>query len=292
MLDKNTENKINEWVEAADGIVSVSVRNIRNAFDYSLNDKVRMGAASTIKVPLIVETLSQVRDGILSLDQVFQIADEMCCPGSGVITHLHSGTALTLKDLLTLMLIVSDNTATNVIIDLVGSHRKQNESVADIVDSTHSMSSKMLQASLNVSDTLKSLGFTQTALKRKMYDWGGIKDGIENYITAREMAELFVLIAQGKAVGDGYDKLIIDILCNQMFQDGLSLFLPDGVKFANKPGECDDVVHDCGIIMTSKFSYSIALCTQPAGNHGESKVLMGRISKAIYDCVSAANPSF
>lgn len=242
------------------GTVSVCVRNIKNAFDFSFNDEARVGSASTIKVPILLEALRQAREGTLRLDADYAVAAEQRCDGSGVLTHLRDGLVVTIGDLLTLMIIVSDNTATNILIDIVG------------ID--------------NVNSTLRAFGYTSTTLMRKMYDWDGIARGWDNFVVAREMADLLARIARHDALGGEWDDLILTIMAKQMFQDELGLLLPDGV-LANKTGQVDGVVHDCGIVTTDGFRYAIAVFTKDAPCPGEAKVTIGRISKVIYDAVGA-----
>lgn len=242
------------------GTVSVAVRNIDNAFDFSFNDEARVGSASTIKVPILLEALRQARDGVLSLDKDHAITADQRCDGSGVLRHMRDGLVVTIRDLLTLMIIVSDNTATNILIDIVGIDK--------------------------VNSTLRGFGYTSTTLMRKMYDWDGIARGRNNFVVAREMADLLARIARHDALGGEWDELIMSVLGKQMFQDELGLLLPDGV-LANKTGQVDGVVNDCGVVTTERFRYSIAVFTKDAPCPGEAKVMIGRISKVIYDAVGA-----
>lgn len=247
---------IENLAEACGGTVSVSVRNIRNAFDFALNDDVRLNSASTIKVPILVEALRQVRAGRLSLAAEYEVSREVCKPGSGVIVHIHEGLKVTLQDLLTLMIITSDNTATNMSIDLVGMD--------------------------NVNAMLREFGCEGISLGRKMYDWDALAQGRDNWTVAQEMTDLLVKVAQNEAVGEGYDKLILDIMTKQLYCDELGLYLPEGV-LANKTGQVGTVVHDCGVVTTPEFSYAIAVFTGDAPVAGEAKVTIGRISKLVWD---------
>jgi len=258
MLELRRE--IENLARACGGVVSVSVRNIYNAFDFALNDDVRLGSASTIKVPILVEALRQVRDGRLSLETEYRISRDQCRPGSGVLTHLHEGIAVTLRDLLTLMIITSDNTATNMVIDIVGME--------------------------NVNSMLCGFGYAGTTLMRKMYDWEALSQGKDNWIVAREMTDLLVKIARDEAVEGELDKLILSIMRNQLYSDELGLLLLEGV-LANKTGRVNNVVHDCGVVTTPGFCYAIAVFTADAPVAGEAKVAIGRISKLVYDAVSA-----
>lgn len=237
------------------GVVSVCVRNVRGAFDFSFNEKVEISSASTIKVPILLEALRQARDGELDLKASYEITTQMLCDGSGVLLHLHDGIRVTLRDLLTLMIIVSDNTATNMVIDIVGLE--------------------------NVNKTLRSHGFLRTRLQRKMYDWDGIAAGRDNFIVAQEAAQLLAMAARRELLGDSWDDLVHDILKSQQFTK-LGLLLPEGV-LANKTGQVNDAVNDFGIVTTEDFCYSIAVFTQGAPSLGEAQITIGRISKIIYD---------
>jgi beta-lactamase class A len=248
--------EIERLAQACGGTVSVCVRDVSNAFDFSLNEGARVGAASTIKVPTLVEAVRQVKEGRLSLGAEYTLRGKQRCGGSGVISHLHEDVLLTLQDLLTLMIIVSDNTATNAVIDIVGMD--------------------------NVNSTLRSFGYTGTALMRRMYDWEAMAQGRDNYVVAEEMADLLARIARREAVGPEWDDLVLAIMRNQLFSDELGLFLPEGV-LANKTGQRGTVVNDCGIVTTDRFCYSIAVFTQDTECFGETKIAIGRISKAVYD---------
>lgn len=256
----NLKTQVQNLAQGSRGTVSVSIRNISNAFDFALDDGIRMGSASTIKVPIIVEAMRQVRDGNLSLDTEYRVSREQRCPGSGVIAHLHEGISVTLRDLLTLMIITSDNTATNMCIDIVG------------LD--------------NVNVMLREFGCTATTLNRKMYDWDSLAQGKDNWVVAREMTSLLVKIARNEAVSGGYDKLILDIMHNQLYSDVLGQLLPEGV-LANKTGSVNNVIHDCGVVRTPEFSYAIGVFTQDIPLPGEARITIGRISKLIFDVVSA-----
>lgn len=251
---------VESLARACGGVVSVSVRNVSNAFDFALNDDVRLGSASTIKVPILVEALMQVRDGRLSLETEYRISRDQCRPGSGVLTHLHEGLTVILRDLLTLMIITSDNTATNMVIDIVGMD--------------------------NVNSMLRGFAYAGTTLMRSMYDWEALSQGKDNWVVAREMTDLLAKIARDEAVGGEFDKQILSIMRNQLYSDELGLLLPEGV-LANKSGQVNNVVHDCGVVATPEFCYAIAVFTADAPVAGEAKVAIGRISKLVYDAVSA-----
>jgi len=242
------------------GTMSMAVRSIKGAFDLSANDGLIVSSASIIKVPILVEAMSQVSAGALSLDKEYVLADEDRVRGSGVMRYLHTGAVLTLKDLLTLMIIVSDNTATNIVIDTVG------------ID--------------NVNRRLKDMGYCQTALQRKMYDWAAIEKGLDNVCTAGEMADLMARIAVKEAVGGQWDEMILDMLHHQQDTSRLGMLLPETAKLANKTGSREGVFHDCGIVSTGDFAYAISVFTVEARSAGEAQLAIARVSRVVFDAVA------
>lgn len=243
------------------GTVSVAVRNIENARDFDLNPDAVISSASVIKVPILVEALRQVRENALSLDTEYVINDPEPARGAGVLRYLHQGISLTLHDLLTLMIIVSDNFATNRLIDIVGME--------------------------NVNRTMGGMGFPNTLLRRKMMDWEAIEQGRDNVTTAREMAGLLARIARGECLGGGWDEMIVKTLSRQQDTRLLGLFLPDEAELANKTGGRTGIQNDCGIVAAPGTRYSIAVLTSGAKSSGDAVVAIGRISRAVWDELKA-----
>jgi beta-lactamase class A len=178
-------------------------------------------AASTIKVPILAAALDEVDAGRLDLEQPNAIPPQRT-GGSGVLQALPYLHTLTLADLLTLMIIVSDNTATNVVIDLIGMERV-NQFCADA-------------------------GLNGTVLRRKMMDADAVRLGLENTTTARDQAKLLGAIAWGNLLPAPLRAFALQALERQQFNDGLPSLLPDEVIVAHKTGELPGVRHDVGII--------------------------------------------
>lgn len=247
---------IDRIVKQMGGTVSIAVRDISNSFDFYYNPDAQMSSASTIKVPILVEALRQARDGHISLSTNYSLDRATRCDGSGVICHLSENIAFSLQDLLTLMIIVSDNTATNFIIDLLG---------CDAVNAT-----------------MRKMGYSGIKLNRKMYDWEAIRLGRDNLVVASEMADLLYKIALREAVGGEFDDIALNIMRGQLYGNLLGLFLPEGV-LANKTGNMGTALNDCGVVKTDFFSYSIAVFTQDTNCLAQTKIDIASISKTIFD---------
>jgi len=211
----------------------------------------------------MIEAVRQAAEGKLDLDRQIELADDQRVKGSGIVRYLHTGVSLTVKDLIWLMMIVSDNTATNMVMDIIG------------ID--------------QVNATLRRMGCEKTTLQRKMYDWAAIERGMDNVCTARELTDLLAMIATGKVVGGEWDELMMDILHHQQDTGRLGMLLPDDVRLANKTGSHRDVYHDCGVVSTDSFSYAISVFCRAASSVGDARLAIARISKVVYDEVRAAH---
>lgn len=110
-----------------------------------------------------------------------------------------------------------------------------------------------------------------------------IDRGLDNLCTAGEMADLLARIGRREALGEAWDGKMLDILYHQQDCDKLGLFLPQGVKLANKTGSREGILHDCGIITSGDLSYSIAVLTKDAPSRGEAIMAIAEILRAIYD---------
>jgi len=178
-------------------------------------------AASTIKVPILVTALERVADGRSNLADLVPIrADRV--GGSGALSLLPSVSELPLIEMLRLMIALSDNDATNAVIDLVG-----------------------LTA---VEQTCGRLGLGETHLRRLLMDFEASDAGIDNVTCARDLAGLMFSLRVGQALPPAETGVALDILAEQQFLDGLPAWLPDTVWRANKTGELSGVRHDMALI--------------------------------------------
>lgn len=180
-------------------------------------------AASVIKIPIMVEAFRQKEEGLIDFDAPVTIRKEDKLPSCGALTYLHDGITVSVGDLVTLMIILSDNTATNLLIDRLGSDHINRE--------------------------ISRLGLTGTRLNRKLFQPELSRQGIENYVTARDMGILLKAMLDGTLISADASKKMLEILGNQRLNSKMPFFLHDqGIKCAHKTGEDDGITHDVGII--------------------------------------------
>ncbi|UYB49238.1 class A beta-lactamase-related serine hydrolase [Lysinibacillus capsici] len=212
-------------------------------------------SASLIKVPILLALLSHIEKNKLSLDSTLMIS-----PADWVDFSVISEQRLTQStfyDLLVWMIITSDNTATNVLINVVG------------------------MAYLN--DYFQHIGLQDTLLQRKMMDVDRLAKGVDNRTSARDMAHLYTRIYQQELLSPPYNKLVIDILSRQRVHDSLKRYLIDDVRLAHKTGGLDTIDHDVGIFYTNAVDYSMGVFITNVTDNDQARQLIGRLSKVVYD---------
>ena len=184
-------------------------------------------AASVIKLPIMVTAFRDSLAGSLDLNEAIVVKPEEKMPSCGALTYLHDGLQVTLLDLITLMIIVSDNTAANMLIDrLTPAH---------------------------VNRTMEALGIPGVALRRRLFDMAMSRRGIQNTVTARGIGTLLERMATGSLLGGETDRRMVDILLNQQMNGKLPFFLhSQNTRCAHKTGEDDNLTHDAGIVYAEK----------------------------------------
>ena len=220
-----------------------------------INEDKTFQSASTIKIPIMIEMLRQIESNRYSLDQQIKIDERYKVPFS-IISEL-TVSEYSILDLLTLMIIISDNTATNILMDLVGYY--------------------------NVNILLESLNITDTKLKRKMMDFQAIDEGRSNTTTPIDMAIIMEKIYKAEILNTKHSSLAIDIMKRQLHKDTIGRYLEKDFIIANKTGELDGLNHDIGIVYSQKSIYLIGVFTENGESNLTNKRLIGNISKSVFE---------
>ena len=218
-----------EWMERVrqtPGKVGVYYRPL-DGEAVGFNEDLPLIAASVIKLPVMVEAFRRIGAGELDPDERVTVPPEAKLPSCGALTYLHDGLTVTAMDLITLMIILSDNTATNLLIDRLD-----------------------MEA---VNRTMAELDIPGIALRRKLFDAEQSRRGVENTVTARGIGLLLTRMATGTLLGGKADSQMMSILKNQRLNGKLPFFLHGrGVKIAHKTGEDDGITHDVGVVYAPK----------------------------------------
>jgi beta-lactamase class A len=256
--------KLDSIADSHHGVVGYSVIDVDNNVRFSRRGDEKFSTASLIKVPILVTVYDLVAKGQLSLDDPITLLKIDQVPGSGVLQYLHNGTILTVRDAAWLMTTISDNTATNLLLDRIIIRRVWNK--------------------------MDSLGLTNTRVHSKSFlrvasiamD-SSVKYGL-GVTTPNEMARLFELLAQGKAVNRASDSAMLHILEHNNNDEKLKRFVY-GVRAAHKSGETDQVRTECALFYLRNRIVTCVLTKdnvdQRYSPDTEAHLIIGRMGEAI-----------
>lgn len=230
--------------------------------------------ASLIKVPILTTVYDLVARGQLSLDDPLTVLKIDQVPGSGIVQYLHNGTILTVHDAAWFMATVSDNSATNLLLDRIGIR--------------------------TVWAKMDSLGLHNTKVHAKVFKRASsvamdssIKYGL-GVTTPNEMARLFELIARGRAVNPQSDSAMLYILQHNDDETLLQRYL-QGVKAAHKTGATDSVRTECSLFYLRDRVVACVLTKENQDTRWvldtEPQLVMGRMGDAIVRAWGGAPPA-
>jgi beta-lactamase class A len=256
-----TQNGSTRWDSLARYIDEAEIGSIRigvavqapDGERFSHRGDERFVSASTIKIPIMVEIYRQVDRGNLALDDRFTLTKEDICPGSGVLLQLHPGLELTLRDIIYLMMSISDNTATNMLIDLAGME--------------------------NVNEAIASLGMPNSALGRKMRGVPA-KDGApENWATADDFRSCIDAILTGTAASRESCDGMIEMLTLQQNTRRIGRSFPEGtLPWGSKTGTVGTVSHDAGFVRGPRGDMVVTVFTDGFPVLHDAEPVMGEIA--------------
>ncbi|MDQ0971978.1 beta-lactamase class A [Neobacillus niacini] len=252
------KKKIQEELNTFHGRVGLAIE-LADTKPIYMNSQEVFQSASLIKIPILLSILLAHHKGKIDIKQQVTISNENKVGGSGVLQALSNGLSISVKDLMTLMIIVSDNTATNILIDLLGIE--------------------------GINATIQEMGLEQTKLNRKMMDFAAINQGKDNQTTAEEMLHCLKLVNECNKFF-GIDGLIIakDTLKLQQFRDKLpALVDEDKITVFNKTGELSNVEHDCAIFECQGRIGYVTVLMDRLHDQENAKRTIRKIGKHISD---------
>jgi beta-lactamase class A len=271
---------IQRAIDGFDGVVGLAARNLVTGEEIVVNGDATFPTASVIKTAVMVEAYHQVQEGHLSLDTSLTLRETDKVGGSGVLNGLTAGLALKVRDLLYLMIVLSDNTATNMLVERLGTKR--------------------------IDDRLVGYGLQQTRIFRPTFRDGkpDVFPELEREFglgmsTPREMMKLMALIAEERAVNGDASKAMLDTLRRQQDRAMIPRLLPGSVQVGNKTGTDSEKLPDArgrrgairvdaAIVTGDGLRYVIAIFVRRGGDtsytvDNEAVRLGAKLSRLVYD---------
>jgi len=282
--DPTLESRIAPIAKEHKGKIAVAIKHLITGEEYYLNADEAMPTASLIKTAVMVETYWQADEGKVKLDTMLTLKDSDKVPGAGVLTDSFSaGATLALKDAVRLMITVSDNTATNLVLDQIG------------IASTNTRMEKLGLKNTKIhAKVYKGKDTTIDAERTARYGLGST--------TAKEMVQLFELIYQGKIVNPKACQEMLGTLLKNKDNELLVRYLPPGVTLAHKTGAVSNARTDAGIVYfrdptDKKVKPQYVICVLTDKNEDQrwlvdntAQLTISNIGKATYDHFSVAKP--
>jgi beta-lactamase class A len=211
-------------------------------------------AASTVKIPIMAEFYRQCETGALRLGDRYRLRDEDRTPGSGVLQHFRAGTELALEDVCTLMIAISDNTATNVLLDCVGMDR--------------------------VRATMASLGMAHSTLGRRMLGRLPGDDEGENWATPRDYAMALAAIVAGTAGSADACARMVAMLERQTGTRRVTRHAPAGVRWGSKSGSLPGVTNDVGFVLSPRGALVVSVFCEGVTSEEDGESAIAEIARA------------
>jgi beta-lactamase class A len=247
---------IHDLDQHLDGVMGVGIEDLTTGEQFLLHENEVFAQASSIKIAVLAELYRQAQQGKLKLTDLYTVQASDLVADSNIMGGLTPGiTRLTLRDLATMMVAVSDNSATNVLIDRVGME--------------------------NVNTMLDSLGLSHTRLRRKMMDLDAAKHGRENISTPSEMMTLLAALYRGKVLNKEMESDFFTMLSTGK-DSWIPRDLPADLKIADKPGELEAVRNDSGIVFVEGRPYVICVMTAFLRNERDGEEAIRKVSLAAW----------
>jgi beta-lactamase class A len=246
-LRQKFEKRLQDISARVDGVVGYEILDLMSGDGFAHLERTTFPTASTIKLAIVYELFKQVEESRIRLDETMVLDRSKAVGGTGVLIHLGTPT-LSVRDYATLMVTLSDNTATNVLIDRLG------------MDA--------------IGLRLKGLGLQDTKLRRHMMDTAAAKRGDENVATPHELVVLLQAIHKNEAAVE---------LLKKPKASRLGRGLPEDVATADKPGELDGVRVDAGLVFVKNRPYVFVVMTTFLKNEAEGERAIEEMSRAAFD---------
>ncbi len=249
--------KINQIIQESNNEVSLLFSNLKGDIFCECEKDKQVVSASTIKTPIMLAVLEEVRKGNIQLNDTIYVDEKVILDDSKVFEEGPRNASL--YELLVWMIILSDNTSTNVLINTFG------------MDKINQYIDEVLELKL-------------TSLQRIMLDFDAIKQGKNNYISMSDMLVMYQKLVNHEILNDELCETAIEILTRQRWQDDIMRYIYEPVWFAHKTGSLDYIHLDVGVMRIHDEYYFIGISVKNDEVDG-NQPLMGKLGRMIFDAI-------
>lgn len=242
-----------------EGTAGLVIEDLKLGVREEFNADLVFPAAGLINLTILWELLRRSEMGHFVLDREVELLNTHKVGGSGILKDLHSGIRFSLENLALLMIVLSDNVATNILIDLLG------------VDA--------------INETASALGLGNTRLERKMMDVVGQARGLDNFTSPADVALILKHCLNGPELSEVSRRKMLYILTRQQRNNKLPLGMPQGTVLAHKTGDLPGTEHDAGVLILPDRDITLVVMTRDLASNEEGIRLsneVGKFLRAVY----------
>lgn len=256
LLRQKIEKQLSDIIGDSPAITGLVAVDLKNGKMLSFNADVAFPQASAIKIPILMEVYKQAHQEKFKLSDVRPVKPANVVGGAGIIKDLVDPAPFSIKNLCILMIALSDNTATNSLIDLVGIS--------------------------NINASLQSLGLNEILVQRNMVNAAASGRGDENISTPAEAAKILQMLYNGDFVSKTISEEIISVLkSNGRTNSRLAAGIPENVPVAFKPGELSGVSTEWAIVLLPERPYAVAIM-ESYKVKSQAEDVMEEVSAVLY----------
>lgn len=250
--------EIKRYLESRIGTYGFFFEDLASGFIYGYNENIQLVAAGCMKLPIAVSLIKAVEDGKVTFMDKIAISTSDKVYGTGII-HEFDARDYTIFELLVAMLIQSDNTAANKIIDIVGMDE--------------------------INRNIEAMGLKNTTLNRKTNDERAKKNDIENITTAYDLSLIWRHLYKSTYLTKENSTMLVDILRRQQIKNKLALYIPDDLKFeiSSKTGDKKGVENDTALIQLQKGTFVFTVLSTGIPNSVYGTVTLAKCGKMMWD---------